>query len=254
MILGIIPARGGSKSIPLKNIVSVAGKPLIAYTIEAATLANSIDRVIVSTDSVDIANVARTYGAEVPFLRPSELAQDDTPGMDPILHALQWFGAHEADQPDYVLVLQPTSPLRTAEDIDGIVRLALEQKAETAVSVCPVHHHPFWTKGIDPVGKLVNLFTSNETYTRRQDLPPAYALNGALYFAQCQVLIEKATFYTEQTYAYVMPTERSLDIDTSWDLYLAELILNNIALRAGNRQRLGSVGSVDSVGSVGVGG
>ncbi len=227
MILGIIPARGGSKSIPLKNIVPIAGKPLIAYTIESATFADSIDRLIVSTDSDEIANIARINGAEVPFIRPSELAQDDTPGIDPILHALKWLDQHEAYHPDYVLVLQPTSPLRTTQDIEGIVQLALEQQAEAAVSVCPVHHHPLWTKKIDAEGKLMNLLTPDKKYTRRQDLPSAYALNGALYLSRRDVLIEKQTFYTEKTYAYVMSNERSIDIDTPWDLHLAELIIKD---------------------------
>jgi N-acylneuraminate cytidylyltransferase/CMP-N,N'-diacetyllegionaminic acid synthase len=225
VVLGIIPARSGSKSIPRKNIAIVAGKPLIAHTIQAALDAKHIDRVIVSTDSQEIADMARSFGAEVPFLRPPELAQDDTPGIEPILHAVRWLNDNDDYHPHYVMVLQPTSPLRTAEDIKAAVQLAQKQQADSVVSVCPAHQHPYWMKRITDDGRLVDFLSLERTYTTRQDLPPAYALNGAIYLVRCEVLLEHKTFYTDHTYAYVMSPERSLDIDTSWDLYLADLIL-----------------------------
>jgi CMP-N,N'-diacetyllegionaminic acid synthase len=226
-VLGLVPARGGSKSILNKNIALVAGKPLIAYTIEAARAAPSVSRLVVSTDSPEIAAVARTHGAEVPFLRPSELAQDDTPGIAPVLHAVRWLEEEQSYRPDYVVLLQPTSPLRAPGDIEAAMELAREREADAVVSVCPARDHPSWMKRIDACGRLADFGASGEAYTRRQDLPPAYALNGAVYVARRGVLLELQTFYTARTHAYIMPLERSLDIDTPWDMYLAELILKD---------------------------
>jgi len=203
----------------------VGGKPLIAYTIRAALDAKVIDRVIVSTDSQEIADVARSFGAEAPFLRPPELAQDGTPGIEPILHAVRWLTDNEGYYPDYVMVLQPTSPLRTAEDISAATRLAQERQADSVVSVCLAHQHPYWMKQVSSDGRLMDFLPLDRTYSTRQELPPIYALNGAIYLVRRGTLLERRTFYTEHTYAYVMPAERSLDIDTSWDLYLADLIL-----------------------------
>ena len=224
-ILGIIPARGGSKSIPGKNIFPLAGKPLVAYTIEVGLQAQTTDRLIVSTDDERIADVARRYGAEVPFMRPTELAQDDTPGIAPILHAVRWLEEHEKYQPDFVMCLQPTSPLRTAGDIDAAVELILQRNAAVVVSVTPVDYHPYWMKRLDAEGRIRDFITLDHPMTRRQDLPQVYALNGAIYLARREVLLEQESWYTDETYAYVMPPERSLDIDTSWDLYLTDLIL-----------------------------
>jgi len=122
-ILGVIPARAGSKSIPDKSIATVGGRPLIAWTIEVARSGGLLTRVVVTTDSPRIAEVAKQYGAEAPFLRPSELAQDETPGIGPVIHAVRWFDEHEGFRPDYAIVLQPTSPLRTAQDIEAAVGL-----------------------------------------------------------------------------------------------------------------------------------
>ena len=225
LCLAIIPARGGSKSIPHKNIVLVAGKPLVAWTVQTALACPLLDRVIVSTDDPEIAGVARHYGAEVPFLRPSELAQDDTPGVEPILHAVRWSDENEGYRPDYVMVLQPPSPLRTREDIEAAMQLARERQADGVVSVCSVHQHPYWMKRITEDGWLTDFLPLDSAYTCRQDLPPVYALNGAIYLARREVLLERQTFYTDRTYGYIMPPERSLDIDTPWDLHLADLIL-----------------------------
>jgi N-acylneuraminate cytidylyltransferase/CMP-N,N'-diacetyllegionaminic acid synthase len=230
IVLGIIPARGGSKAIRGKNIAIVAGKPLIAYTIQAALDANHIDRVIVSTDSQEIAEVACAYGAEVPFLRPPELAQDDTPGIEPVLHAVQWLDEHEGYRPDYVILLQPTSPLRSVHDIEAAIDLALTNNADSVISVCEVKHHPYWAMRLNEDGRLVSFLGMNldnllQKYPRRQDLPLVYAENGSIYLAKRSVLLEHKSFYGKRVYGYVMPDERSLDIDSLWDLQLAELIL-----------------------------
>jgi N-acylneuraminate cytidylyltransferase/CMP-N,N'-diacetyllegionaminic acid synthase len=226
-ILGIIPARGNSESVPKKNIARVAGEPLLAFTIRAALEAPSVTRVIVTTESQEIATIARQLGAEVPFLRPLELAQADTPGIEPILHSLRWIEEHDEFCPDYAMVLQPTSPLRTGADIEAAVQLARDKGAHSVVSVCPVTHHPYWTKRVDDDGRLVEFFSVDPTLARRQDLPLVHALNGAIYLARRELLLKRQTFYTDRTYAYVMPPERSLDIDSPWDLYLADLILRD---------------------------
>jgi N-acylneuraminate cytidylyltransferase/CMP-N,N'-diacetyllegionaminic acid synthase len=228
-VLGIIPARGGSKSIPGKNIAMVAGKPLIAYTIQAALDAKSLGRVVVSTDSEEIAEVARSFGAETPFLRPPELAQDDTPGIEPVIHAVRWLDEHESYRPDYVMVLQPTSPLRATEDIEAAVQLARERQADSVVSVCTAQQHPYWMKRVTKDGKLVDFLQTDKAYTSRQSLPSVYALNGAIYLARREILLERKTFYTDRTYAYIMPEERSLDVDIKLDLKLAELLIRERA-------------------------
>jgi CMP-N,N'-diacetyllegionaminic acid synthase len=226
-VLAIIPARAGSRGIPQKNIALVAGKPLIAWTIAAAQATPGLHRVIITTNCEKIAAVGRQYGAEVPFLRPEPLALDDTPGIYPILHALRWLEEHEAYKPDYVMCLQPTSPLRNSVDISGAIDLAAEKKADAVVSVTPVLHHPAWVKRVDDSGRLQEFLPPKGGDFQRQNLPPLYALNGAIYLARRQVLMEQETWYTSDTYAWLMPPERSLDVDTPWDLYLAELILRD---------------------------
>jgi len=226
-ILGLVTARGGSKGIPRKNIVPLTGRPLIAWTIEAARLAQSVKRVIVSTDDPEIAAVAQAWGAEVPFMRPAELARDDSPHMDVVVHAIEWLMSNENWYPDYVLLLQPTSPLRMAEDIDAAVTLALQRDADGVVSVSEAPSHPYLIKRITEEGCLVNFLAKPEGYLPRQSFPPAYFVNGAIYLGRREVLLQKRTWYTQRTYAYVMPPERSLDIDTPWDLYLADLVLRD---------------------------
>jgi CMP-N,N'-diacetyllegionaminic acid synthase len=225
--LAIIPARGGSKGIPGKNLKAAAGKPLIAWTVETALAATSLDRVIVSTDSLEIAEVARRYGAEAPFMRPAGLAQDDTPGIEPVLHATLWLEENEGYHPELIMLLQPTSPLRMVEDIDRAVDLIREKGADAIVSVTPVEAHPYWMKQIDHAGRMTDFIKRDQPIDRRQDLPEVYVLNGAIYLARYDVLVEQKTFYTDNTFSLVMPVERSLDIDTPWDLYLADLILKD---------------------------
>lgn len=230
-IIGLITARGGSKTVPRKNIQVVAGKPLIAWTIEAANASHSLNRVIVSTDDEEIAQTAREWGAQVPFMRPTELAQDGSPHIPVVTHAVEWLESHEHVKYDYVLLLQPTSPLRSPQDIDKSIRLALENDADSVVSVCEAPYHPYLAKNIVD-GRLKNFLPPPEgfpakAYLARQKLPKSFVNNGAIYLVRRDVLMERQTLYTERSYAYVMPAERSLDIDTPWDLHLAGLILKD---------------------------
>ncbi len=222
--LAIIPARGGSKGIPLKNIVPLGGKPLIAHTIEAAKMASSIQRVVVSTESQEIAQVARQYGAEVPFLRPAELARDDTPTLPVIQHVLAELQASEGIKPEIIVLLQPTSPLRSAEDIDRAVKQLEETGADSVVSLCVAQHHPAWMKRVD--GDRVLPFLENAPeYTRRQDMPTVYRLNGAIYVTRRRILLEQNRILGPDTRALIMDAESSVDIDTPFDLKLASLIM-----------------------------
>ena len=219
-ILALIPARGGSKGIPRKNIKELYGKPLIAWSIEVALNADFVDHVVVSTDDEEIAEIALDYGAEVPFLRPSEFAKDETPGIAPILHALELFP--EVEQ---ILLLQPTSPLRTSEDIDGIVQMSLERKASSVVSICESPKHPNWMFFCGEDKKLYP-FTDDPIATRRQDLPKVYTVNGALYIAKTKWLKQNQSFFALETLGYLMPAERSTDIDTPLDWELVEFLMN----------------------------
>ena len=226
-ILGLITARGGSKGIPRKNLADLAGKPLIAWTIEAALESHKLGRVIVSTDDEEIAQVARAWGAEVPFMRPPELAGDRSSHVSVIVHAVRWLETTESAHLDHVMLLQPTSPLRSVEDIDAAIDLAIEKDADSVVSVCPVREHPYLCKQIASDGRLLDFTLKSEGYIPRQVLPPVYSLNGAIYLVRCSVLLEQNIVYTDRTFAFVMPLERSLDVDTPWDLHLANLILKD---------------------------
>ena len=219
-LLALIPARGGSKGIPRKNVLELCGKPLIAWTIEAAQKSNYIDRLIVSTEDEEIADISRSYGAEVPFIRPAELAMDDTPGIDPVLHALDLLP--EFDQ---ILLLQPTSPLRTAEDIDGIVDFCKQQNAPVAVSVCESSKHPNWMFTCSKDERLLT-FTNEPIKLNRQELPKIYSVNGSLYYARTKWIEQSRGFYTPETLGYIMPNERSVDIDSPLDWKWAEFLLS----------------------------
>jgi CMP-N-acetylneuraminic acid synthetase len=226
-ILALITARGGSKGLPRKNVLPLAGKPLIAWTIEAALASSGLNRVVVSTDDEEIADCARRWGADVPFMRPAELAGDGTPHIDVVEHAVHWLEINEGTQPDYVLLLQPTSPLRTAEDIEASIKLAGETGAPAVVSVCEAANHPYLVKRILEDGTLAAFVPTEIAYLRRQTLPPAYVLNGAVYLNRREVLLREHTFTPPGTLPYIMPPERSLDVDTRWDFYLVNLILSD---------------------------
>lgn len=221
-ILAIIPARGGSKSVPRKNIKLLGGRPLIAWTINEAKKSAYIDRLIVSTDDEEIAGVARKYDCEVPFLRPAELAQDHTPGIDPVLHALEIIPGF-----DYVILLQPTSPLRKVVDIDGCIERCIHERAKSCVSVTLADKSPYWMYSMNEKDVLEPLIDNKVTFTRRQDTPNIYTLNGAVYVAESGWLQLTHSFLAEETIGYIMPKERSVDVDTPLDLLIAEALLKN---------------------------
>ncbi|MDT4969342.1 MAG: CMP-N,N-diacetyllegionaminic acid synthase [Acidobacteriota bacterium] len=227
-MVGLITARGGSKGIPRKNIASLAGKPLIAWTIKAAQESRALDRIIVSTDDPEIADVAREWGADVPFMRPPELAADDSPHHGVVIHAIRWLESQPAPPPDYIMLLQPTSPLRKAEDIDAAAAIAAEKDADAVISVCPTHDHPYISKRIADDGRLLNFVEPPKGYLPRQALPPVYALNGAIYLVRREVMLASEDWNTPRTFAYVMPPERSVDIDSPWDLHLVDVILRDL--------------------------
>jgi len=200
---------------------------MIAWTIQAALESDSLNRVILSTDDTEIAETGRKWGAEVPFMRPAELAQANSPHIDVILHAVEWLADNENYQPDYVMLLQPTSPLRTAQDIDAAMALARQHAAESVVSVSESPAHPFFIKSITKEGKLADFGDKPDGYLPRQALPPAYVENGAIYIVRRDILLRQKTLYPDGTYPYIMAEERSLDVDTPWDLYLADLVLSD---------------------------
>jgi CMP-N,N'-diacetyllegionaminic acid synthase len=221
-ILAIITARGGSKGVLRKNLREIAGKPLIAWTIETAKKSRYIDRLILSSEDREIISVARSWSCEVPFVRPAELARDESPGLDAVLHALNAI----PERYDYVILLQPTSPLRLAQDIDDCLETCLAHHAPACVTVTEVDQSPFWMYRLDASRLLVPLIGQKSLPVRRQDHPRVYILNGAVYVAQTTWLQQQRTFLTPATVAHIMPRERSLDVDTELDLKICESLMS----------------------------
>jgi len=220
-ILGIIPARGGSKGLPRKNVLDLGGKPLIAWSVEAAREAETITDFLVSTDDDEIADIARDHGAPVPFMRPDELASDEATSADVVLHALN---AIEKSY-DYFVLLQPTSPFRTAADIDGVVEQMLGSGVKSCVSVVEQDKPPTWMFWLEDT-HLKPVLAEDEMPLRRQDARPVYALNGAVYVCESAYFKHHKAFITAGTSGYVMPKARSIDIDCEQDLEYANWLLN----------------------------
>lgn len=218
-VLAVIPARGGSKGVPKKNIRQVAGKPLIAWTIEEAKKSKYIDRLILSSDDPAIIEVAISYGCEVPFIRPAHLAQDETPGIEPVIHAVQSLPGY-----DYVVLLQPTSPLRTFKDIDSCIEVCSSNNKDTSVSVVEVDKNPHWMFTLDKSLRMKKVLDSGTNVSRRQDSEKFYVLNGAVYVSTTNNVIDNRCLVNEDTIAYVMEKQRSLDIDTEDDLLFFEFL------------------------------
>ena len=219
-VLAIIPARGGSKGVPRKNVKILAGKPLISWTIEEAKKSKYIDRLILSSDDEEIIRVAKRWGCEVPFVRPKELAQDDTPGIEPVLHALSELTGYK-----FVLLLQPTSPFRTVEDIDVAIEACLKNNADTCVSVSKVEKSPYWMYEVDEYKVMKPLLNPEQIYNSRQLLPTIYSLNGAIYLSSCDWLRKDKRFINDKTFPYIMPVNRSIDIDSELDFIVAECLM-----------------------------
>lgn len=223
-IVAVITARGGSRGLPRKNVLPLAGVPLIVHSIRAAREARLVRRVIVSTDDEEIIAISRQNKAEVPFVRPPELSTADSAHIDVMLHVVSWL-EENGDLPDAVLLLQPTTPLRTPEDLDGAIQLMQNTGCPAVVGVSPAESHPYLTYKVDAEGRLTGFIDHGLRYPRRQDLPPAYTLNGALYLNRCSSLRETQMFQPPGAFGWVMPAERSVDIDSMDDFALAENLL-----------------------------
>lgn len=229
LTLALIPARGGSKGLPHKNLLDFAGKPLIAWSIEAALASQACDRVVVSTDDPEIAEIGRAYGAEVPFLRPAEFAQDASPTIDMIAHAIGWLREHEGVIFDVLALVEPTSPLREPSDIDGCVaRLLGTPGAESVVTVAPAESaHPVFTVVLDEAGHLAPYVDADFRVLRRQELEPAYYFDGTMYAAKVGPLLERRTFYHDATYGFVVPRWKAIEIDDMYDFVAAQAIMRH---------------------------
>lgn len=222
--LAIIPARGGSKGLPRKNIKKLNGKPLISYSIEAAINSKVFDKIIVSTDDKEIAEIALKYGAEVPFIRPKELATDTADSMDVLFHAIN-FLKDKGEEYDYVMKLQPTSPLRTEKEILEATKLLFEKNAESIVSISECEHHPLWTNILSEEGNLFNFIKDDIKHKNRQELPKYYQINGLIFLSKVNNLLETRDWYGEKSYAYICDAKKTIDIDNIIDFKLAEILL-----------------------------
>jgi CMP-N-acetylneuraminic acid synthetase len=226
-ILAVIPARGGSKGILRKNIRPVCGRPLIAYTIETAQAARHLlYRTIVSTDDPEIEAIAREHGADVPFLRPAELAADKVPTLPVLQHAVRFVEARDDIKLDWVLLLQPTTPLRKLKDIEASLALAFKDNCDSVISVVQVFaEHPIFMKRIEN-NQLLPYGIEEKEGTRRQDCqPPAYIRNGAIYLTRRDVLMKHNSIWGRIIRPYIMPPQRSVNIDSELDFKLAEIML-----------------------------
>lgn len=226
-VLGITLARGGSKSIPRKNVRPILGVPLIAYTITEARRSRRLTRYIVSTDDAEIRDVAVQYGAEVPFLRPSELAADMTSSVAALQHAVAWVEAAESRRYEYVVELMCTNPMKTAGDIDAVIDKLIATAADSVIGVTRLgDHHPARIKKIVD-DRLVDFCVPEVPESRRQDLrPEAYIRNGSIYALRRDVLMVQGRRYgTPDSRPYIMPADRSVNVDTPMDFTIAEMLL-----------------------------
>jgi len=224
--IAVIPARGGSKRLPNKNIKDLKGKPLISYTIEAALKSKYIDETVVSTDSLQIKKVAEKFGASAPFLRPEHLAQDESTSVDAAKHCISFYEKELKKKYDYIVFLQPTSPLRDEKDIDAAIEFLIEKNADCVVSVCEMDHNPIWSNTLDKSGSMKNFLDEKYINKRTQDLDKYYRINGAIYICKIEKLLEEnRLLLSDNIYAFMMEQEKSVDIDTKLDFILAKTIM-----------------------------
>lgn len=221
--IAIIPARSGSKGLPDKNIKELLGKPLIAYSIEAALESKMFDIVMVSTESEKYAEISRQYGAEVPFLRSQVTSCDNSSSWDVVCEVLEKY-KERGKEFDTVTLLQPTSPLRTAQDIVRSFELKEKKKANSVVSVCEMDHSPLWSNTLPDSLSMKGFEKVFDT--PRQQLPTFYRINGAIYLVDIEMLYQVCNIYDNNCFAYIMPRERSVDIDTEFDFRISEFLLS----------------------------
>ena len=227
-ILAVITARGVSKGIPGKNIKLLGGKPLIAYSIDAAKKSKLVTHLIVSTDDKEIAEVAKKFGVDVPFLRPKKLAQDKTPHVPVMKHAIEFMEKKLGVTFDYAVILQPTSPFRTIDDIDQTLEKLIKSGADSAVSLVDVdNYHPVKAKKLEG-DKVLPYMIPEPEGTRRQDFPPAYRRSGAIYAMRRELLMKDNRLYGDNIVGHIVPAERSIDIDTPFEWFRAEWMLEDL--------------------------
>lgn len=217
-VLALLIARGGSKSLPRKNILPVGGKPLLVWSLEAAQRSIYVDRIVLSSDDCEIISVAKKFGCDVPFVRPKVLASDEASSYSVAIHALDSI----EEQFDILVLLQPTSPLRNEQDIDNCIELSI--KTGSSVSLVESNKSPYWMYTIPQEDRMDPLLSPEKAILRRQDSPSVYVLNGAVYAVSCEWLRKNGAFIGDETVPYLMPDERSLDIDTEKDLQIFKMI------------------------------
>ncbi|EQB87125.1 CMP-N-acetylneuraminic acid synthetase [Clostridium punense] len=222
-ILAIIPARSGSKGFSHKNIAEIDGKPTLAYSIIAAQNSGIIDDIVVSTDSIEYAEIAKDWGAFVPFIRPDYLSTDEASTIDVILHTIKEL-RNTGREYDYLILLQPTSPLRKSTDITNAIKLCFEKSANSIISVCEAEHSPLWCNTIDEDLSMENFITSNGN-KRRQEISTYYRLNGAIYISKVDFFVKNKSFYSSKAFAYIMDKYSSVDIDSQFDLDFARFLM-----------------------------
>jgi len=222
-MIAIIPARGGSKRLQNKNVKNLLGKPLIAHTIECALKAKSITRIILSTDDEKITDIARDYNVEIPFMRPDYLATDSAKVIDNFIYTVDRLNSEFNENIFEFIVLQTTSPLRKPDDIDDSVELFYENNADSVLSMCETHYPPTSARKIAPTGQIYNYFAIENSIN--SEVVKAYTPNGAVYVFKYSLLKDKYTYFSEKTYAHIMPHERSIDLDTMFDFEFATFLM-----------------------------
>ncbi|MFT5702471.1 MAG: CMP-N,N'-diacetyllegionaminic acid synthase [Desulforhopalus sp.] len=244
-VLALIPARGGSKRLPNKNTIPLNGKPLIGWTIEAAVQSQYVDRVVVSTDSENIAEVSVNYGADIPFMRPSELSKDTTSTNSVILHALDSLKSLDFQ---ILLLLQPTSPLRQCHHINESLKLLIEKNVQGVVSVSECSHSPLWANVLPDDNKMGSFIRAEVLGKRSQDLPKHYSINGAIYaYTVKSLLSNNGIFYSNEVVAYKMSHLFSVDVDEMVDLKYAKFLMNQCNLENCNSNMIRGKGTNNEI-------
>ena len=219
-VLGIIPARGGSKGLPRKNILPFANKPLIVHSINQANKSKYIDKLILSSEDQKIIDICKSYKIDIPFIRPKSLSQDETSGLDVVFHAVENMQGY-----DIVVLLQPTSPLRTFKDIDKCIEKLINRDVNACVSVVETSKSPYWMFELNEHENFIPVVKNTPLVSIRQNLPRTFGINGAVYVAKIDWYKKTKEFINEETIAYIMPKDRSIDIDTKEDFLFAEYLI-----------------------------